>query len=376
MNQRLHRLWLLVVSLLWGACSASEEHLSPVSVPEKGAYSTLSEWNLFRDLPSLAPNSGVIPYEVISPLFSDYAWKHRFMYVPEGTQIHYRATEAWEFPIGSVLVKVFAYPHDQGGEGSKAAGGGERILETRLLIHRSEGWVPEVYVWNDEQTEAERVVSGELIELAHADAEGREVLFEYGVPTRGECRKCHGAVSPVEGALATRTLGPMTPQLNRTNDYGNGPENQVTYLWNQGLLDQQPEPEQSRVTYVDPADEQAPLGLRARSYLASNCSNCHAEHGEALDKRLWLDFAHTVDTADPYGYGVCKRPTSAGNAECSAQHDVVPGQPEDSLLICRMQSVGKGQMPPLGRNLVHAEGAALIAAWVESMTFEACTVAP
>ena len=38
----------------------------------------LSEFNFFSDLPAQIPNTDVVPYELITPLFSDYTKKKRF----------------------------------------------------------------------------------------------------------------------------------------------------------------------------------------------------------------------------------------------------------------------------------------------------------
>ena len=53
-------------------------------------YEYLSEYGFFvgEELAALEPASGVIPYTVVSPLFSDFAGKARFIYLPEGEQLH------------------------------------------------------------------------------------------------------------------------------------------------------------------------------------------------------------------------------------------------------------------------------------------------
>ena len=51
-------------------------------VPKK-----LSEFNFFNDLNLQVPNEGVLPYDLINPLFSDYADKLRFVYVPENKRL-------------------------------------------------------------------------------------------------------------------------------------------------------------------------------------------------------------------------------------------------------------------------------------------------
>ena len=50
------------------------------------------------------------------------------------------------FPVGSALIKTF-----------KLEG---RLIETRVLLHRPEGWVALPYQWNAEQTDAKLVLAG------------------------------------------------------------------------------------------------------------------------------------------------------------------------------------------------------------------------
>jgi len=327
----------------------------------------LSAWNLFDDLEKLVPIERVVPYDMRSPLFTDYAAKRRFIYLPKGKTITYTDVGAWQFPVGSILIKHFSYPLD---EAKPEAG--ERSIETRLLIHREEGWDPEVYVWNAEQTDAKRDVTGEVISVTRKAPDGMATTFDYGVPSRSECRKCHGTTPAIEGAQPTRTLGPMTGQLNMDHDYGKGPVNQIDHFAALGFFDRAPPALKDRLSFPLPTDTAVPVSERARAYLQANCAHCHGERGEVFDKQLSFDWVSTAPGADPFKWGVCKQPTSAGNAECTSTLDIVPGDPDNSLLVCRMESLGKGKMAPLGRNLVHKEGVALIREWIAGLTLPSC----
>ena len=97
----------------------------------------LSDYNLFSDAtdPSSNPNSAGIPYDLSTPLFTDYASKYRFVFVPEGETATYSEYEVMEFPVGTVLVKTFSLPDD-----TSNREGDETKIETRLLINRADGW--------------------------------------------------------------------------------------------------------------------------------------------------------------------------------------------------------------------------------------------
>jgi uncharacterized repeat protein (TIGR03806 family) len=324
--------------------------------PEGAPYETLSEWHLFENAALQEPNAGVIPYDVNAPLFSDYTSKHRFIYVPEGTTIGYDALDKWEFPVGTILIKTFAYAEDLRDETSP-----QHVLETRLLVRNSDAWVPITYVWNEEQTEATKKLAGDIIDWTFTDREGSVVQNAYVVPNTNECLDCHGE--------EPNTLGGRTRQLNRTHEYDGETVNQIDHLAELGLLDVEPEAASERQTLVDPFGA-APLEERVRAYVDANCGHCHAP-GNTGDSGsgLWLDFPSTDPATRTNGsMGICKVPTSAGGATCERTFDIVPGDPDASILMCRVESHERQvQMPPLGRNLAHAEGAALLREWILSL---------
>jgi hypothetical protein len=104
------------------------------------------------------------------------------------------------------------------------------------------------------------------------------------------------------------------------------------------------------------------LDARARSYLDNNCAHCHQPGGTAgytgVDLRT---------SADLRTFGVCKSPNSSGRVG-NLSYDLVPGHPEQSILLARMESVRpKEMMPQIGRSVVHEEGAALIREWIKSL---------
>ena len=333
-------------------------------VGEKPA--SLSEWRLFDDLPNQIPAADVVPYEMRSPLFTDYAAKHRFIVVPEGDKISYTDEGAWGFPVGSILVKTFAYPIDE-----RDPGLGEKLIETRLLVHQTDGWQVFTYIYNDDATEATRVTGGRVIPLSWIDSTGATRSVDYGVPTNGACRKCHGT------AERTRVLGPQTGQLNRDFDYGAGMVNQIDHIASLGLFDVEPPAIEARLAFTVPDDMAATATDRARGYMDSNCGHCHSPDGETAEKKLFLDWASTDPaTGDPTAWGVCKSPTSAGNADCAETLDIIPGDPDSSLMICRMELLTDGQMPPLGRALAHTEGLELVRQWITEMEVPGASCAP
>ena len=333
-------------------------------------YDKLSDWHLFADPLLQLPAERVVPYDVIAPLFSDYTSKWRFLFVPEGETVPYADDGAWEFPVGSVLVKTFAYADDV-----REPEGPRRILETRLLWREPEGWTAHTYIWNEEQSEAIREVGGRFVDVTFIDPLGATVETAYRVPNTNECADCHHQGEDEAGEIIVGLLGPKTSQLDRDHDYGAGPVNQLDHLASLGLLSGEATPFEERGRLVDPYDAAEDLSLRARSYLDANCSGCHRQGGSATGSDLELDFASTdPETSDPVVWGVCKIPTSAGGATCGNSFDIVPGEPDLSILVCRMTATELDQrMPPLGSKIVHEEGLALMREWIESLPPASCT---
>ena len=101
------------------AC-APEKKASPPVIEEvalEGTHaqelgpSTLSSYGFFvGKLADLQPAKGLIPYELNTPLFTDYAHKLRFIKLPEGSPMKYHPSEVFDFPLGTVLIKNFYYP--------------------------------------------------------------------------------------------------------------------------------------------------------------------------------------------------------------------------------------------------------------------------
>lgn len=344
-----------------GGGSAPAARVTPA--PPGAPWESLDEWNLFDDAAEQRPAARVVPFDVISPLFSDYTAKSRFLWVPDGEVIGYDDVEKWAFPVGTILVKTFAYLDDR-----RDASRGRRLLETRLLVHDAQGaWSAHTYVWNAGQTRAVKTVAGDTLDVSWIHDDGSERSNAYGVPNTNQCQECHGQKGTMD------TLGGRTRQLDRDFDYGSGGENQLEHLDALGLLDRRPAPAEARTRLVDPLGA-APLDERVRSYFDANCGHCHSPDRFAGSSGLYIDLEHTdFVTGNPSHWGVCKAPTSAGGATCGLSFDVVPGSPDQSILHCRVASdEPKVRMPPLASRLPDEAGAALIAEWIRGLSPAGC----
>ena len=354
-----------------------------------GRPERLSDWHLFdvRD-GELVPNGGVVPYELNTPLFTDYAHKLRTVWMPDGAAATYHGQDAFDFPVGTILSKTFYYPRLPGeprgsdrvarSEDDGTLPGGRlalaqvRLIETRLLVRRADGWIALPYVWNAEQTAARLERAGALVPLALVDGEVSAEPATYAVPDENQCAGCHAS------DLKARTLHPLGPTARNLN-------RDVLVVGDDGatLVDQLGEWQRSGRLLSAPAredtprlaswrDADAPLDARARAYLDVNCGHCHSERGPGNTSGLWL----RSDVADPLRLGRCKLPIAAGQGTGDRRYDIVPGDPDASILTYRMASSDPGvMMPELGRSVVHREGVELIRAWIAAQD-GACGVAP
>ena len=312
----------------------------------------LSETGLFESVPDHKLLPSVIPYSVNVQLWSDGAFKQRWLAVPGEEKIQYTSNRGWNFPNGSVLVKSFALERESGHEETR------RWIETRLMVRQQNEWVGYSYRWNDEQTDAELLdaagadVSFDIMDPAAPEGK-RAQTWHY--PSRAECMVCHSrAVNYV--------LGLTEKQMNGLHDYGDVNMNQLEMLAEMGLFKEPPSKTANELSRLsDPFDSSGDLHARATSYLDANCSNCHVEAGGGN-----AQFSTEIDAKPDQIRLFDARPVHAtfGIAEARL---VAPGAPERSLLLDRMQRRGHGQMPPIGTNQIDRPAVELIREWIQKM---------
>lgn len=304
----------------------------------------LSDYNLFRgDLRQLDPATGVYPYEINSPLFSDYAFKKRMIRLPEGEKVQYNNEEVFAFPEGTVLIKNFYYPAD-----FQKPAGERRLLETRLLILKEGLWEPLTYVWNEEQSDAFLEVAGRSIPVSWTHTDGVLRTIDYSVPDLNQCRGCHlkgNSVMPI---------GPSARQLNQGD--------QLAHWKANGILEGLPDNEVPLLVSYE--NENAPIADRARAWLEINCAHCHRPDGQGKTSGLHL----AANVTSMLELGVGKPPVAAGKGSGGRRFSIVPGKPDESILLYRIASTDPGiMMPEMGRKLVHTEGVELVRQWILSL---------
>jgi uncharacterized repeat protein (TIGR03806 family) len=320
-------------------------------------------------------NDRVVPYDLNTPLFSDDALKQRALYIPPSQAATYDPETAFDFPVGSALIKTFYFADDL----RTPATSNPKLVETRLLVRTATGWQPYPYIWDDDQRDATYSPAGAVRELSFIDTSGTAQTANYLIPERNQCDSCHD-LEATDGSISLIPIGPKARHLNRLYDYGGttGKLNQLDHLSQLGMLTGAPASTTAPAAYDFTAIEAmgpsvvpaADLDSAARSYLDINCGHCHNPHGvNGVTSQLFLDHTNT----NQFNLGVCKRPGSAGIGTGGFTFDIVPGDPDTSILYFRDHTTQVGAMMPLlERSILHPQGSALLHDWIAAMPAMTC----
>lgn len=368
MKRKYLLLFLAAVFIATWSCSDNNDDdnyipVSPVVLDiSQVPYPKLSDYKFFEgELKNLQPAYKVLPYKPASELFSDYAHKKRFVWMPAGTKASWNGDDnALDFPIGAALIKNFYFEN-------VAPDNSTKLIETRLLIKQrvstdtDSGWETYDYIWNADQSEAFLDTDGNGVFVPVTwNENGVEKSIEYKIPAFTECRTCHkNNPNHTTGGELTIPIGPKPQNLNNTYAYSNGSQNQLQRWISEGFLeDNLP---QNINSTVDWKDTSQPLDLRARSYIDINCAHCHRDGGHCDYVQMRFNFSNT----DNYQYGICMPPLFNING---LPYIISAGSADHSELVTRISSTDQSiMMPIIGRTIVHEEGVALISEWINSL---------
>lgn len=311
----------------------------------------LSDFKLFYgDLKDMQATDNLFNYDLITPLYSDYAGKARFIFFPKGSTANYNNAGVLNFPEGTLILKTFYFSKDLRNEAL-----GRKILETRVLFLKNGIWHSGNYHWNNEQTEAFLEEEEKEVTANWIDVNGISQTTQYLIPSNLDCEKCH---------KSNETLEPLGPKARNLNKLFNG-KNQLQALNELGFL--KGLPALGSIPKVPKWDDPSSgsLDLRARAYLDINCGHCHNENGNA-NFTILLNWEAGVDKL-----GKCQTP-SYGSRSGGFSFDIVPGKADSSVMTYRMGETNQNKMPSIAKTFVHKEGVELIKNWINEMTPIGC----
>jgi len=356
-NYFLKKLLLFILFFIIFSCGSDNDYIpveptSPVVVDLASVpYAKLSDYKFFAGtMKNQVPSLDVLPYEPASQLFTDYAHKKRFVWIPKNKKAVYDGDgKTLIFPVGTALIKTFYYDNIQPGNTT-------RIIETRIMIRKEEGWIFANYVWNADQTEATLDPNGSFTDITWLE-EGTLKNTNYRIPSSsgGECLTCHKSNDkPIP-------IGLKPQNLNFAINYASGSKNQLEKWAEVGYLDNNFP--RNIVSTVRWNDESQPLEKRVRSYIDINCAHCHQQDSHCSYRPMRFAFSETTDLTS---LGVCMTPVDIVGSGLS--HIVAPGSPERSVMHFRITSVNEStRMPLLGRSIVHEEAVEMIDEWITSL---------
>lgn len=322
-------------------------YLNGVMPSYSGAFDfppVLSATGAFTDVKNVVPTPGLIPFQPNSPLWSDGALKHRWMALPNDgppytadEQINFVPTGEWTFPNGTVFVKEFDLVVNEQTQQTKR-------LETRLLVRDEFGAVYGVtYKWRDDNSDADLLPGGLDEDIPVVQADGTTKIQTWTYPSRSDCLFCHNPP-------ASYVLGLKTHQLNGNFTYPSTgrTDNQLRTMNHLGMftpsLNEADIPNYLHSVII--TDETAPIQTRMRSWIDSNCSQCHRPggYGPGYDGRFYTPLAqqNLVNTYVKF-------------------RDL-----DGSLLYQRDDALDATKMPPLAKNLVHEAAMTVLRQWIAS----------
>ena len=288
----------------------------------------LSDTGLFSDTAAQTPSAGVLPFEIVEPMWQDGATATRYVALPEGKSItttssgnpakpNYKV----EWPAESVLARTITWPATQ------------QRIETQVLHFDGETWNGYSYRWNEKGTDADLV-----------DADGAEFTVQkqpWRIHGRAECARCHNNWSSF-------ALGFQPDQLV---SIGGKKPAEASALFNGPFLERLP------THLVSSQDKTATLETRARSWLHANCAHCHRRHGGG-SVPLMVNF--DLPTAETMLFSAPTR----GDFGIPNASLIKNGWPAQSVLLYRLAISGSGHMPAIGSRETDPSGLAALRSWV------------
>lgn len=348
---------LLTFSLI--SCTDKDDNYTPISPVQVDLttvpYAKLSDYKFFEgELKFQNPALDVLPYEPASALFTDYAHKKRFVWMPKGSKATYDGDgKILNLPVGAALIKNFYYENVQPSNAT-------RIIETRIMIRKDTGWIFAEYVWNEEQTEAFLDLAGSNTSVQWLENGEIKAVPSYRIPSEQQCLTCHKLN---EQAIP---IGIKPQNLNFDYAYTTGTKNQLQKWIQEGYLENTvPTTIASTVNYNDTSKS---LELRVRSYLDINCAHCHQNNSHCDYRPMRFAFSETTNLTN---MGVCVPTQDMADFPPALAKIVNPANINRSMMYYRLNTENESyRMPLLGRSIIHQEGIALIQQWID--TLEPC----
>jgi len=314
---------------------------APYARPE---YTTLTETGVYADLQSRTLADGLRSFAPSFVLWADGADKQRWLALPRGSQIDTSDMNRWQLPIGTRAVKEFSLNGVP--------------LETRLVERygagRDDYWMG-AFVWRQDQSDADFVEAGQEDVLGTA----------HDAPSQERCPTCHNGEPGRYLGVSALQLSSSERSAELADD--GGPPGEAWTLESLGAEQRLSDPPPPGTRYAPPGDESTAAAL---GYLHANCGHCHNPRGTSWpDTQMLLRLS--VDESAPEDSGLFQSVVGQALQYYRAESGtlrVMPGEPDSSALIQRMEVRGpKEQMPPLASEEIDPDGVLAIRRWIAEL---------
>jgi putative heme-binding domain-containing protein len=240
-----------------------------------------------------------------------------------------------------------------------------RKIETQLLVFDGLNWDAFTYRWNDDESDANLVAGeGDRRELTVADERLGTKHLTHRFVSRSQCKTCHHVFN--QGPI---TLRPMYLWADDDGGEGNGVYHSWKKLVADGHVEEAGCDPEDRMVAVD--ESLSSLSDRARSYLEINCRSCHQPAGGATSA------IHLARGLSNQQLQVIDQPATQGDFGLLGGKIVVPGHPEQSILMYRLATSGPGSMPKNNHCDPDLAGGRLLWDWITSLeSGDEASVAP
>ncbi|MCB9831938.1 MAG: hypothetical protein H6807_05635 [Planctomycetes bacterium] len=293
----------------------------------------LSETGFYADVAGKTFAPGLLPYEIIAPLWTDGAQKERFILLPKEGKLRWGDDGRLVFPEGTRFMFTIFIEED-----------GDRLyLESRMIEIRGRRLHFATYQWREDQKEADRVREGSSF---YANYGKSSQLWKITADDR--CQRCHSRASEL-------ILGFKPAQLDRPVTITGESRNQLEHWARLGVLEGLPADRSALPHQADYRDTSLDLETRARSYLDVNCGVCHVPGGHGSGT---LDLRATT----PMHLTGMIRISEDFTLDDGV---LVPGDAENSMLTRRMLTVSDARMPDELSTVQDMTGIRLLQAWID-----------
>jgi hypothetical protein len=399
---------VLYLGALSSLSQATWNHFDPSDTSQVPKRFSLTGFYTNMTAKTVTPEA--VYFEVNAPLWSDAAAKKRWILLKPGSaKIQFKPDDDYEgYPEGAVFVKLFQHDTVPGDTTTRI------YWETRVLVKKSfndtvsttpleviarDKWYPFSYKWNRDGSEAFLVNQKKGLDtVLTLTVNGQKRLRKWTFPSVSGCNACHR--QNVNANQGRTVLGFFGPQLNRPSA-ATPSKNQIRDLFDKGILAwSKPAPptdaELGAMAKWARLTDDAPLDLRARSYIGANCSGCHGERGIGTEAIGHSDINYDFFKLDAgaikpsmelrnVGTGYWElEPIVTPKGDTLLPSLIVPGYPQISILLKRLSTRNQAvpaagnpddtafiptaaQMPPLGVWEVDTAAVRVVTEWISKM---------